>query len=310
LKKKTKIEDLVLPQIINIDDETEMKIPEIPEDVNVFVPTEKLQKIELTEVHTVTHPFQEITDESKKEIEQFFAIDQKNLPKSMKAHFEFPHQQSVSSVAFNKSESKFFTATKGVVNIWNLETLVKKPMGQMKCLNDGYIRACILSDDEKLLLTCGETKEITLWDIESSTPKIKHTMETNVPFHYSAVFHNDSQHCFTSTSDGKIAFWDFKSKSVQYTLSGHSDCVSSIKMCGDNYLLSAALDKTVRLWDCRMRKETDIFEFENRIFSFDYFPETSLGIVGLEDGTISAFSSKDFGVYNIHQHTKGSIFIY
>ena len=250
------------------------------------------------------HKLEPISEEEKKIIEQKYLKNDKRIPNGGKLYFEFPHQQSVSSVAFNKSESRFFTATKGAINIWNLNNLSKKPISTLKCLNDGYIRATILSNDEKLLLTCGETPDITLWDVEKSSPTILKTMRTQVPFHYSAVFQNDSKQFFTSMSDGKLAFWDLNSGKVIYTLSGHKDSASSVKICDENRILSASLDKTVRLWDCRMRKSIDIFQFDTSIFCFDYHPETSMGAVGMDNSKISMFNINKNFVQNVSNHTK------
>lgn len=43
---------------------------------------------------------------------------------------------------------------------------MKQPIKELKCLKDNYIRACKLTQDEKTMVVCGETKEIIVWDLE------------------------------------------------------------------------------------------------------------------------------------------------
>eukprot|EP01080_Neovahlkampfia_damariscottae_P005120 gene5120-8718_t len=254
---------------------------------------------------TIRHKVIPMTSEKKYETEIKFTNESKR-PKKATFFHEFPHKKSVSSVSFNKDESRFFTATKGGIHIWNLNKLSYRPITNFNCINEGYIRSCILSHDEKILLTCGETPDITLWDIQTSTPKILKTMKTHAPYHYSAVLQNDSKHCFTSMSDGKIAFWDLNAGKVIYTLSGHTESVSSVKLCDDYRVLSASLDKTVRLWDCRMRKDIEVLEFNSPIFTFDFCQRTAIGAVGMENSYISVFDINNFGTtFNFENHTKG-----
>ncbi|CAG8852068.1 35964_t:CDS:2, partial [Racocetra persica] len=46
--------------------------------------------------------------------------------------------------------------------------------------------------------------------------------------------------------------WDLRKKSIVYVLKGHQDTISGIKLSPDgSYLLSNAMDDTVRIWDVK-----------------------------------------------------------
>ena len=47
-----------------------------------------------------------------------------------------------------------------------------------------------------------------------------------------------------------IKVWDIRQGDVTYSLSGHTDTVTGLRVSpNDHYLLSNAMDDTVRIWD-------------------------------------------------------------
>lgn len=40
-----------------------------------------------------------------------------------------------------------------------------KPRTELKCLSETYVRSCALTNDEQSMVSCGESKEIIIWDL-------------------------------------------------------------------------------------------------------------------------------------------------
>ncbi len=64
-------------------------------------------------------------------------------------------------------------------------------------------------------------------------------------------FSNNGNHLATGTNDGKIKLWDMKSFFCFATFSEHASKVAAVKFSpkGNNTILSASLDGTVRAFD-------------------------------------------------------------
>jgi WD40 repeat protein len=57
-----------------------------------------------------------------------------------------------------------------------------------------------------------------------------------------------------STKDSTIQIWNVRDGSLLHTLSGHTDCVSSIAFSRDGRrLISGSYDGTMRLWNCKRK---------------------------------------------------------
>ncbi|EDN02269.1 predicted protein [Histoplasma mississippiense (nom. inval.)] len=64
----------------------------------------------------------------------------------------------------------------------------------------------------------------------------------------------------TSNFDDKIRLWDLKRVAIHSTLEGHVDSVSSIAFSPDGeYIVSASLDKSIRLWEVKKGRSKILF---------------------------------------------------
>jgi Prp8 binding protein len=62
----------------------------------------------------------------------------------------------------------------------------------------------------------------------------------------------DNSMVFSGGIDEVIKAWDVRTGTVQYTLTGHTDTISGLKLSPDGTkLLSNAMDNTLRIWDVR-----------------------------------------------------------
>ena len=74
------------------------------------------------------------------------------------------------------------------------------------------------------------------------------------------MFNNDDSELFSGSSGGLILVWDLTTgkgiiniKKVKLNLQGHSTNVLSMSLCGQNTLLSGALDGKMKMWDLRQK---------------------------------------------------------
>merc|ERR1712118_469726 len=67
-----------------------------------------------------------------------------------------------------------------------------------------------------------------------------------------AALSADDQLVFTGGIDNVVQAWDRRKKAVAFLLSGHTDTLTSLRLSPDgSYLMSNAMDSSVRIWDVR-----------------------------------------------------------
>ena len=77
--------------------------------------------------------------------------------------------------------------------------------------------------------------------------KIRHRLVSHRHNIASLNFSGDSTRIATGSIDKTIKLWCVETGLLLYTLTGHTDGVSSVKFSGD-YLLSASYDQTIKVW--------------------------------------------------------------
>jgi Prp8 binding protein len=76
-------------------------------------------------------------------------------------------------------------------------------------------------------------------------------LETDYPITAVALAEAGNE-IYSGSIDNDIKVWDIRKKAVVYTLSGHTDTISSLQVSPDSQLLlSNSHDSTVRTWDIR-----------------------------------------------------------
>jgi len=100
-----------------------------------------------------------------------------------------------------------------------------------------------------LVVTGGDDCNALLWDLRIRKPTQSFTAEYQLT---SVAFSDDSLQIFAGSIDNTIKCWDLRKKQVLYSLDGHQDTVTGIKLSPNgNFLLSNGMDNSLRTWDVR-----------------------------------------------------------
>jgi len=107
---------------------------------------------------------------------------------------------------------------------------------------------------------------------------------------------------YSSGIDNDIKVWDLRKKSVVYSMLGHQDTVTSLRVSPDSQsLLSFAMDSTVRTWDIRPFAPTErhvrTFDgasvgLEKNLIRASWDSDGKKVAVGSGDGTATIWSSE------------------
>jgi WD40 repeat protein len=225
------------------------------------------------------------------------------IPKTARMLATLPHNDIVCAVAVNGETNQVFTGGKGSVKLWDLNASTNKPMAEMKCLPNAYIRSCKLANRNNSLIVAGETNVIALWDLAQGGPRLKSTLPS--PAQGYAVSVHDEEHTFyTCYSDGTIGAWDLKSGTQTKKFVGHTDGVSCIDMSPDGQkLITGGLDCTIRVWDINTTKELAAYSFPSQIFSVGICPGESWVAIGLANSHVEVVNLLNSNCkYQLHLH--------
>lgn len=130
-----------------------------------------------------------------------------------------------------------------------------------------------LLPDGRTLIVGGEASNLSIWDLASSTPRIKAELTSSAPACYALAISPDSKVCFSCCSDGNIAVWDLHNQALVRQFQGHTDGASCIDIAPDgSKLWTGGLDNTVRSWDLREGRQLQQHDFNSQIFSLGYCP--------------------------------------
>jgi Prp8 binding protein len=156
---------------------------------------------------------------------------------------------------------------------WDLETgtRIRRHVGHEEVINTMDIS----KRGEEILISGSDDGYIGIWD-----PRTKGAVdfiETEFPVTAVALAEAGNE-LYSGGIDNDIKVWDMRRKAVVYSMLGHTDTISSLRISPDSQsLLSNSMDSTVRTWDIRPFAPT-----ERHIRTFDGAP------AGMEKNLIKA----------------------
>eukprot|EP01098_Paradermamoeba_levis_P005182 TRINITY_DN2203_c0_g3_i1.p1 TRINITY_DN2203_c0_g3~~TRINITY_DN2203_c0_g3_i1.p1 ORF type:complete len:224 (-),score=60.01 TRINITY_DN2203_c0_g3_i1:271-942(-) len=116
--------------------------------------------------------------------------------------------------------------------------------------HSNVVNACCPSRrGAELIASCSDDKTCKLWDVRVKSS----VMSFETKYQNLAVSLSDSSDLiFSAGIENTIQVWDVRKEKFAYSLAGHEDSVTGLRLSPDgSYLLSNAMDNQLRIWDVR-----------------------------------------------------------
>ncbi|MGE5480056.1 MAG: WD40 repeat domain-containing protein [Chloroflexota bacterium] len=204
------------------------------------------------------------------------------------------HTDQVIGVYFSQDKESSLVASTSfdkTVKLWDVKlgTEIKTLRGHTEPTNN-----VAYSYDGKYLASCSDDKTIKIWstDLTSKDPII--TLTGHPAPVLTVLFSFDSQLLASSDQAGNIYIWSTEDWTLQRKIKAHNELVQDISFAEDNRrLVSASLDKTVKLWDVPTGRELMSFDTGVEVWSVDLVSDASIITLGCADGTVRLLTKKE-----------------
>jgi Prp8 binding protein len=171
------------------------------------------------------------------------------------------HKGAILDLQWSRDSEILYSASADMhLASWDLTsgTRIRRYVGHEEVINTMDISR----RGEELLISGSDDSTIGIWD-----PRTKNAVdyiETDFPVTAVAIAQAGNE-IYTGSIDNDIRVWDLRKKAPVYSLLGHADTITSLRISPDSQsLLSYAMDSTVRTWDIRPFAPT-----ERHIRTFD-----------------------------------------
>lgn len=189
------------------------------------------------------------------------------------------HKGAVLDLQWSRDSEIIFSASADMhLASWDLTSgqRIRRYIGHEEVINS----LDISKRGEELLISGSDDGTIGIWD-----PRTKNAadyIETQFPITAVAISEAGNE-IYSGGIDNDIKVWDVRKKGVVYSMLGHQDTITNLRVSPDSQsLLSYAMDSTARTWDIRPFAPT-----ERHIRTFDGAP------MGLEKNLIGASWDSD-----------------
>ncbi|KAI8897382.1 WD40-repeat-containing domain protein [Globomyces pollinis-pini] len=224
------------------------------------------------------------------------------------------HKSAILQLEWSRDSNRIVScSTDETVALWDAETgeIIKR------CRNHkSIVNSCSISKrGQEMIASCGDDGLIHIWDVRQKNP-VK-TYQDALPL-TAITFSNDGGSVFVGGIDNCIKHWDLRTDAVSYTLTGHEDTVTGLRLSpqGDR-LLSNSMDNTVRIWDIKPffvgnTRLEKIFEgaphgYEKNLLRPCWSPDSDFIAAGSGDRSVVVWNSRSGKiVYKLPGH-KGCV---
>ncbi|KAK0615215.1 WD40-repeat-containing domain protein [Bombardia bombarda] len=158
------------------------------------------------------------------------------------------HKGAILDLQWSRDSEILFSASADMrLASWDLTsgTRIRRYVGHEEVINSMDISR----RGEELLISGSDDGTIGIWD--PRTRNAADYIETDFPITAVAISEAGNE-IYSGGIDNDIKVWDVRKKAVVYSMLGHQDTVTTLRVSPDSQqLLSYAMDSTARTWDIR-----------------------------------------------------------
>lgn len=204
------------------------------------------------------------------------------------------HTDQVIGVYFSQDDSATFVASTSFDNTiklwdWRQGIEIKTLRGHTAPINN-----VAYSYDGKTIASSSDDKTVKIWSTDLSTQEPLMTLVGHDAPVLSVIYSFDSKKLASCDQSGVIFIWEMPSGKMLRKIEAHKELIQDISFGGDNKtLVSASLDKFVKLWDSETGINTMAFNVGVEVWSVDLVSDASLIIIGCADGTVRFLTRQD-----------------
>jgi len=197
------------------------------------------------------------------------------------------HTDQVIGVYFSQDDSTTFVASTSfdkTVKLWDfkLGTEIKTLRDHTKQTNN-----VAYSYDGKTLASCSDDMTIKIWSTDLTTKEPLMTLLGHDAPVLTCVYSFDSKKLASSDEKGIIIVWEMPSGKQLRKINAHKELIQDVSFAGDNQtMVSASLDKTVKLWDSETGKNLMTFDTGVEVWSVDLVSDAGIIVLGCADGSV------------------------
>jgi WD40 repeat protein len=197
------------------------------------------------------------------------------------------HTDQVIGVYFSQGDDAQFVASTSfdkTVKLWDvsLGTEVKTLREHTKQTNN-----VAYSYDGKTIASCSDDQTIKIWSTDINTKESIMTLMGHEAPVLTCIYSFDSKYLASSDEAGTIIIWEMPSGKLLRKIKAHTEITQDVSFAEDNKtLVSASLDKKVKLWDVTTGNNLMTFDTGIELWSVDLVSDYSIIILGCADGSV------------------------
>ena len=169
----------------------------------------------------------------------------------------------------------------GKIHIWNM-----KLETSLSSITFGdHIYRAAWTKDNKEIIAVGRTGKIGIFNFESKSCLA--TLKANFGNNFSVTLTPDNSYLFVGTEGGKIKVWNYPSLSEYWLINSHEAQVNRIICTRNNkYAITASLDKTIRIFNIKLKVEEIKLYASSSIYGLDLSKDEQFITIGCGDGNL------------------------
>ncbi|XP_009594594.1 autophagy-related protein 16 [Nicotiana tomentosiformis] len=152
--------------------------------------------------------------------------------------------------------------------------------------HDGGCAAILFEYNSSKLISSGQDRAIKMWDTTSGS--LSNSLYGSLGSVLDLSITHDNKLIIAASSSNNLYVWDANSGRIRHTLTGHIDkvCAVDVSKFSSRYVVSAAYDRTIKVWDLQKGYCTNTIIFHSNCNSLSFSMDGLTICSGHVDGSL------------------------